>query len=383
MSAIKIFFHFCSGIHEPILKRTPTDSNKYAGIGATIFFTGIFATVAAGFAVYTVFHSYVIAIGFGLLWGLMIFNLDRYIVMSMKKKDNFFKEFLIATPRIFLALLIAFVISKPLELKLFESEIRAELVSMEQEVFKVQEDKLKTRFLPAIDSLKNDVFALNVQVEQKRVQRDAMNLIAIQEADGTGGSMKRNLGPIYKAKKADADQAQNELELTIASLTPVIQSKQKQIANLETSMQDQLVSLKQSALDGFAAQLDALGRLASRSSTIWFASIFITLLFIAIETAPIFTKLISSRSPYDYKLDEHEYLYKAHHTTVNSRFKNKVDYDLIFDKEVNKYKNQLAIAAEKEILKSVIAQEVEKVKERPLTWKTYLQARNIFSSYGS
>jgi hypothetical protein len=311
----------------------------------------------------------------------MIFNLDRFIVMSMKKKDSFFKEFFIATPRIFLALLIAFVISKPLELKLFESEIKAELISMEQEVFKVQEDKLKTRFMPAIDSLENDVLALNAQVQEKRVHRDAMNLLAIQEADGTGGSMNRNLGPIYKAKKADADQAQQELENTITKIAPIIADKQDQIANLESNMQDQLVSLNQSALDGFAAQLDALGRLASKSKTIWFASIFITLLFIAIETAPIFTKLISSRSPYDYKLDEHEYLFKAHHMTVNTRLKHEVDYDLIFDKEVKKYKNQLAISAEKEILKAVIEQEVQKVKEQPLTWNTYLKSRNIFGSY--
>ena len=28
------------------------------------------------------------------------------------------------------------------------------------------------------------------------------------EADGTGGSQIRNMGPIYRAKKADADKAQ-------------------------------------------------------------------------------------------------------------------------------------------------------------------------------
>ena len=34
------------------------------------------------------------------------------------------------------------------------------------------------------------------------------------------------------------------------------------------------------------------------------------LLFISIETAPIFVKLISSRSPYDYLLEEHEHVFK-------------------------------------------------------------------------
>ena len=83
MNGLNQFFHFCAGIDQSILKRTPTDQNKYAGIGATVFFTGIFAAIAGGFALFSVFKSVTIAILFGLLWGLMIFNLDRYIVMSI------------------------------------------------------------------------------------------------------------------------------------------------------------------------------------------------------------------------------------------------------------------------------------------------------------
>jgi len=146
MSYMTSFFHFCAGAEETILKRTPTDRNKYAGIGATIFFTGVFAAIAGGYAMHTVFDSKLVAVLFGLLWGLMIFNLDRYIVMSLKKKDSFLKEFGMATPRIFLAVLIAFVISKPLELKLFESEIAAELILKEQQVYKEQEELVKGRF---------------------------------------------------------------------------------------------------------------------------------------------------------------------------------------------------------------------------------------------
>ena len=57
MNAIKDFFLTCAGINKTILKRTPTEVNKYVGIGATIFFTGVFAAIAAGFALHTIFDS--------------------------------------------------------------------------------------------------------------------------------------------------------------------------------------------------------------------------------------------------------------------------------------------------------------------------------------
>ena len=59
----------------------------------------------------------------------LIFNLDRFIVSTIKKRDSKWKELLQATPRIILAMIIAMVISKPLELKLFEKEINQILLT--------------------------------------------------------------------------------------------------------------------------------------------------------------------------------------------------------------------------------------------------------------
>ena len=134
-------------------------------------------------------------------------------------------------------------------------------------------------------------------------------------------------------------------------------------------------------MDGFAAQLDALGRLAQKSKTIWYASLFITLLFIAIETAPIFTKLISDRSPYDFKLDEHEHTFRSHHQTATTRLQTAVDYDITFDKETHKFRNQQTIGAEKEIITALVKEELEKVKGQPLSWASYIKKRNVFGSY--
>ena len=66
--------------------------------------------------------------GFGIVWGLLIFNLDRFIVSTIRKRDCFSSEFFQATPRIILAIIIAIVISKPLQIKIFEKEINTVLL---------------------------------------------------------------------------------------------------------------------------------------------------------------------------------------------------------------------------------------------------------------
>jgi NhaP-type Na+/H+ or K+/H+ antiporter len=145
MEKIQRFFWLCSGVHIELLKKCPTESSKYAGIGATIFFTGVFAALAGGYALYTVFDNVWIASLFGILWGLLIFNLDRYIVSSMRKEGTSMREFRTALPRILLAILISIVIAKPLEMKIFEKEIQSELIMMEQQTYTSQENEVRAR----------------------------------------------------------------------------------------------------------------------------------------------------------------------------------------------------------------------------------------------
>ena len=114
MQKVVAFFWFCSGAEKELLEKCPSERSKYTGIGATVFFTGFFAFIAAAYALFTVFDNVWLAIVFGVFWGLMIFNLDRFIVSSMRKEGRPDRELLMATPRLILALLISVVIARPL-----------------------------------------------------------------------------------------------------------------------------------------------------------------------------------------------------------------------------------------------------------------------------
>ena len=242
------FFIFCSGIDPEILDQCPTDRNKYIGISATVFFTGLLALFSGGYALYTVFESWAIALLFGLVWGLMIFNLDRYIVSSMKRRGSVFKDISVAFPRLVFAVLLAIVIAKPLELKIFEKEINAELVEMEQEIFKEWEALILERFQPRQKIYTAEIIQLKKEIALKTENRNDLARMALVEADGTGGSMQRNMGSIYRIKKEDADQAQVELEEIIAMNEPVIARLENQIADLDKQMNEEIASYEQASI---------------------------------------------------------------------------------------------------------------------------------------
>lgn len=300
---MKNFFWFCSGASSDILEKCPqSEHNKYIGIGATVFFTALLATLSGGYALFTVFEKAIPAMAFGLIWGLCIFNIDRFIVSTIKKEGNFWQEFKQALPRIILALLIAVVISKPLELKIFEKEI-VQTLDKKKSDLAIEQYKLADKKFYEIDSLKQEASTLKEEITAKAAYRDTLYNYIIAEAEGRSITNKVGKGPVYKEKREQFEKAESELndfrqknEIQIAE----IQNKIHFLDSIKTAQkanQEQNIA----NYDGLMARIDALQQLPQ------IPSIFILLLFICIETAPIFAKLLAPRGPYDDYLKEREH----------------------------------------------------------------------------
>src|SRR6201996_7485941 len=124
------FLWWCSGAYQDLLKDCPSEHTKYAGLGGVLLATFALAALSAGYAMYSVFADPLWAGLFSLLWGLIIFNFDRFLVSTMRKYGvSRRKQIWIAVPRLVLALLIGFTIARPLELKIFEKEIDVQVTA--------------------------------------------------------------------------------------------------------------------------------------------------------------------------------------------------------------------------------------------------------------
>jgi len=229
------FFIFCSGADTDILETCSNgERNKYAGIGATVFFTAIMAFIASAYALYTVFDNVYTSIFFGFIWGLLIFNLDRYIVSTIKKRDSFKSELLQAVPRIILAVIIAIVISKPLEMKIFEKEINQVLLEEKNAMTLNNKEQLALQYTPKIETLNQDIANLKNEITKKEAETNALYDTYIAEAEGTAGTKLLGKGPVYEEKREKHDAYLAELQLLKQTNTEKITAIESQIATLNT-----------------------------------------------------------------------------------------------------------------------------------------------------
>src|SRR5215471_12358770 len=98
------FFWWCAGAHQDLLKQFPSEHSKYWGLGGVILATFVLAALSSGYAIYSVFGNWVWTICFGIIWGLIIFNFDRFLVSTMRKYGvSRGKQLSMAIPRMVLS----------------------------------------------------------------------------------------------------------------------------------------------------------------------------------------------------------------------------------------------------------------------------------------
>ncbi|HRH57298.1 MAG TPA: DUF4407 domain-containing protein [Chitinophagales bacterium] len=365
VSGFTKFFWWCSGANQDILIDCPqSEHNKYVGIGATVFFTGVLATLSGGYALFSVFKSIYPAIAFGIIWGLVIFNLDRFIVSTLRKDELFWNEFKLVLPRLILAIILAIVISKPLELKIFEKEI-AQKVEEQQREFAIQaQRKTEQQFNPVMDSLRGEIDLYKNEIAKVAAARDSLYVAFIGEAEGTRGTNKLGKGPVFKEKKQQYDKIEVEMKDLQAKYQPLIDEREKQIL-LAKAQRDTAVAKAQPAIsgyDGLMARLDGLAKLPQTPS------LFIMLLFICIETAPVLSKLFSAKGPYDEKLKNIEHEVELS-TIENINYRNhELNKKLTLSTNIDKAQIEQEILNNKESLKVVADAHLELTKEMVNDW---------------
>lgn len=122
-----------AGAEIPILEKCRTDHKKFGAMGATIAMTSFIAFLSGTSAAWFFTQSGTEesgkigwAIAFGLVWATLIFCIDRSLVITMKKNPEQKSKTWWLVPfisRALLALIIAFMVSIPLELVVFNDFI--------------------------------------------------------------------------------------------------------------------------------------------------------------------------------------------------------------------------------------------------------------------
>jgi len=320
----------CAGADSYILERsTYTDHVKYACLGGIVFATGFMAAMAGGYAFYIIFEprteaittaldgaahlpTSIMATIFGIIWGLIIFNIDRFIVASTGKGDGTeaitWSEIKGAVPRILMGMIIAITISKPVEIRMFQTEINVKLQEKQQEQFIKTKQNAEKTFRPTIDEYQGRIAECKEEIAVKKEEHRIAELNFQLEFTGKGGSGGRGLGKYAAEQKKIADRIKGELTEIQSVKGEEIDKLNIELAAADKKLKDAKSKSEQTAnsLNGLLERL----KIAHELAGIWI-TLFITLLFMAIELTPIFFKMMLIKSPYDFMSDNIKSLLKA------------------------------------------------------------------------
>lgn len=352
------FFWICSGANRSILRQCPSEYAKYFGIGGTIFFTALMATFSGGYAIFTVFKNQYIAIVLGIMWGLLIFNLDRFIVNTMYSDGQVSisrREFFSGLPRIIIALFLGIVISTPLELKIFEDEINVTIQEMAAQrkdqyiakdqmridSLKMRKDLISERPLSLQDERITSNESTNILInnrkektsEYNQKEQEAQQLLRQisslqQQMRTTSDSTKHrriaasisNVRGRYNALRQDIRRINSEIS-TINGQLAAQDETSNELMGKAREVRDKELEIIQNEIDtlqsrfgkkssiyndmidkefgGFQAHMLAFSKMKEDNPSTLITSWFIMLLFIIIEIVPTVFKMMVARGPYD------------------------------------------------------------------------------------
>ena len=310
------------------------DRVKYAGIGGIVLCTGALAMVSGGFAFFTAFGPKAYAMDqqesagigfligtvlFGIAWGLIIFNLDRFIVSSTGKGDGTdtvtFREVGQALPRIIIALILGFAISAPLEIRILKSEIDNELDKFQKTYTQernVQSDELFTQRKAILEKDKIELEAKLASYETElKVYDDKIDELVENKRQEMQDKRSYGEGPVAKAiQKSIEDKLSEKDKFTALKATDVngwkteLEKTSNDIRSLDDDLRNEYKKNEESAhtYSGLLKRIQISHEVGGVIPWIIF------LVILCIEMGPIFFKMMLTKGPYDYMVENQNYL---------------------------------------------------------------------------
>lgn len=364
---MRLFWRAAGGDRFILERATYADQIKYMCLGGIIVATGVMAGIAGGYAFYTIFEprgsaieqqfsmsTSVLSIIFGIIWGLMIFNIDRFIVTSTGKGDGTeaitWEEFKGAIPRIIMGAIIALTISKPVEIRMFKTEIDVELHKAQMEKQREYLAQIDSIYQGRIGSINKEIEQYRNEVLDKEEEYNEATKEFYKELQEKPVGSPTGYGTDAMKKEIIMNNRKAEWERIRVKNEPLIAASIEQLKVFDAAKQEDIKRGEKVAagLDGLLERI----KLAHKIAGFWI-TLFITLLFMAVELTPIFFKLMLIKTPYDYMEENIKELIKAEEGVY-------VLYNYYKDKEGQERDLVKHLNAEKIINSQLDAREVER-----------------------
>jgi len=314
----KEFLWFLAGAEIFILKDCPSAQNKFLKTGIIIFLISIISGISAGFAVYGSFDkNFFASLFIGFLWFIVILTLDSLIVSTIRDTDSYWKKIKQATPRVILSVLIGMVIARPMEIKIFEKEIKKEIGRMEAEIGE-EKTRLNTKLIREEESgVKKDIEKTENEIKKISEEIDCLEKLRQYERDGIEkelpcGKSSRVIGwgPEHERIERKIDSCKKRLGTLLAEKNAKEKKKESLFSEIKKERDKNVNESSKKAEMEIPSLLDAnkaLHRLIKNDLRgVGVTILFITVLIVCIELLPTINKILfqTPSEEYEKKLAE-------------------------------------------------------------------------------
>ena len=272
------FLWFVAGADIEMLSLCPLDYKKYEAIGMTILMTSLVGFAAGSSAAWYFTEDALWTLVFGLFWSLLIFSIDRSLVVTLKK-DPYKKSYYVLPLvfRGFLAILVAGIMSIPLELLVFNGFIQNDIENYKSDLLKQQhqdsfdaqqaaEYDSKSKSLDQLlksESNKKDDIITSINDKRSERQREVNmlnhpNTTTYNNAQASANGLQRQLNELYSLPNSDYRRNR------IPGLRSQI-SHQRSVMASERNAWNTKVNARISELDNEIAQLSDALRVAKEN----------------------------------------------------------------------------------------------------------------------
>lgn len=311
-----------SGAHREVLDLAPSERPKYEGIGGVVLTTAVMAAFSCAFALHFALKTPLIFyIPLGVLWGLAIMNLDRWLISAAPRRDAWYKNLAQTLPRLIVALLIGTVVSTPLVMRVFDPEITAQLEVMQQRDQKAYDTKQAAqkaevqRLLDRSDYLSAARTATkgSAVVDQFPAVRQAKAALVVAQKNRDTARTQYNKELSRGTVSAGTESTLNDAEGKLAgrernynnarqAAVPALRSDGNE--NYEQAKRDYDEALKRYNASsaqfadsnedrtGLLARLEALAEVTAKNPTLQRAYVILLLFITMIEILPVLVKFM-------------------------------------------------------------------------------------------
>jgi hypothetical protein len=309
LNSVQKLLIWSAGADQEILSQEScrTERYKYESIGTTVILTAIMAFCSGGYALFTVFGSLTISISLGFIWGSIIFNLDRFFILtaSQNKSSSKLQFWVGAATRLSIAILLGFIVAKPLELRLFESEINQKISQQRRE--REREESRKDQDTPDVKRINKINEEIDNLTREKNQASDALQkarIDAIEEIEGKGVTGKPGVGTIAKERQKNVETIEKSVTFLDSRIQDLLKEKNSLIKKQQSSLSIKTPQKKESQEGSLLDRISALEALSKDDPAIAITNKLITLLLIIIEIAPVLVKILSKEGLYEKLLEK-------------------------------------------------------------------------------